>query len=82
MIGKKVILLKTSYIDGGETTRRKRGETGTIIDVSTLHPKLGGNTQYWVKWHRAGLGVSALTEGEDDFVILEEEEKKDIIKII
>jgi hypothetical protein len=75
MIGKRVILLGTSYVDGGENTRRKRGETGTIVDVSTLNPKLGGNTQYWVKWHRTGLGISALIEGEDEFKILEEERK-------
>jgi hypothetical protein len=73
MIGKRVILLGTSYGDGGNDSKRRRGDIGTVVDISILHPRLGGNRQFWVRWERKELGTSALIEDEDEFEILEEE---------
>jgi len=73
MIGKRIMLLGTYCGDGGNDSNRRRGHTGTVVDVSTIHPRLGGNKQIWVKWDVKELGTSALIEHEDKFIILEEE---------
>ena len=75
MIGKRVKLVKTEYHDGGGSSLRE-GDEGTIVDVSILPQRLGGNRQFWIEWDKTGLGTLALIEDEDKFEIMEEKAEK------
>jgi hypothetical protein len=48
---------------------------GTIMYVSELPSRMGGERQIWVSWD-SGSNL-AMTEGKDSYEILEEEDKED-----
>jgi hypothetical protein len=70
-VGRRVRLAYTVN-DKGDSELRK-GDEGTIVDISKLPDCLGGNRQIWVRWkrHDGPNSTMALIEGEDRFTVLD-----------
>ena len=68
-VGKRVRLIHA--VPGNSELRD--GDEGTIVDISRLPDRLGGNRQIWVRWERydGGNFTMAMIEGEDRFEMLD-----------
>jgi hypothetical protein len=60
-IGDRIRLIHTN----DRYTKLKRGDLGSITDVTYLPEDYGGEAQIWVRW--AAGSILALIEGQDEW---------------